>query len=247
MKARDLIARALQEIGALAQGETTSAADEQAALAVLQRLVNSWGADRLSMYQLLRTVKTLTSGTRDYTIGSGGAIDIVRPEWIDRASLILDSTATDPIELPIEVWTEQRWVAVALKTLDAGTVQGIYYDRGFSPTAGTIRGTISTYPTVNVSNVQLVLYSPAAIVGFVNPMIEYLFPPGYEDAFHYDLSFRLQRPWAKPADPLLAAQRGEALARIHAANRMPVELTCDRALVGSGGYNINTGSSRSYP
>ncbi len=243
MKARDLIARALQEIGALAQGETASAADENAALAVLQRLVNTWGAERLSIYQLLRTTVALTSGTRDYTIGTGGTINIVRPVWIERAGLILDSTATDPIEIPIEVLTEQKWAEIALKTLDTGVVRAIYFDRGFSPTS-TLRGTISTYPTINTSNVQVVLYTPAAVVGFVNATIDYVFPPGYEDAFHYDLAFRLQRPFARPADPMLTVQRNEALARIKSANRMPVELRCDAALTGRGGYDIDTGGYR---
>ena len=243
MKARDLIKRGLQEIGVLAQGEVASPADEQDALVVLQRRLNAWGAERLTMFQLLRTVKALTSGTRDYTIGSGGSIDIVRPEWIDRASVILDSSATDPIEIPIAIYTEQDWADVRLKTLDAGVIRAIYYDRGFATTA-TLRGTISTYPTINTANVQLVLYSPVAVAGFVNPTSEYVFPPGYEDAFHYDFAYALQRPFRAPLDPLLTVQRNDAIARIQSANRRPVELRGDAALVGSGGYDIETGGYR---
>lgn len=233
MTGRAIIERALQEIGVQAAGETVSAADEDLALKTLQRLINATGAERLLIFQVLRTAQTLTSGTRDYTIGSGGTINIVRPVWVERAGFILDSTASDPLEIPIDVLSEQRWAEIRLKTFDSGTVQAIYYDPGFTPTA-TNRGTISTYPTVNQSNTQIVLYTPVAVIGFVNPTTEYVYPPGYEAAYHFRLAYELQRPFGAPSDPELKAQMVEAEARVKRSNYRPVELVIDPALTGHG-------------
>ncbi len=233
MTGRDLIVEALSEIGVQAAGETVSAADEDLALKTLQRILDAGGAERLMIFQLLRTAQTLTSGTRDYTIGSGGTINIVRPVWIERAGFVFDSTATDPLEIPIEILTEQRWADIRLKTFDSGVVQAIYYDPGFSPTSNN-RGTISTYPTINKSNTQVVLYSPVAVVGFVNPTTEYVFPPGYRAAFHFSLAYELQRPFGVPPDPDLKGQRDEAIARVKRTNYRPAELSIDRALLPSG-------------
>lgn len=221
------------EVGVAAAGESISGADEDLALKTLQRLVDAHGAERLMIFQLLRTAVSLTAGTRDYTIGSGGTVNIVRPVWIERAGFIFDSTATDPMEIPIDVLSDQRWAEIRMKTFDSGTVQAVYYDPGFSP-ASNNRGTLSVYPTPNVSNTQLVLYSPVAIVGFVNPTTEYVFPPGYRAAFQFRLSYELQRPFGVPSDPELKAQMIEAEARVKRSNYRPVELKIDAALTGHG-------------
>jgi hypothetical protein len=238
MTARQIVNNALQEIGVLAQGETANADDAAAALTILQRLVDSLGAERQAIFQILRTVKALTSGTRDYTIGTGGDINIVRPAYIDAAAVILDSTATIPIELAIEVFSDAQWEGIRLKTFAAGVVSGIYYDR--ADAAGL--ATISTFPTINIANVQLVIYTPKALVGFVDLTTDYVFPPGYADAFHYELAYRLQRPFGKPADPQIEKEKGDAWARVKRANLSLSELALDPMFAGQSQswYDIQT-------
>ena len=232
-----LITRGLAEIGYLAAGEVPLASEQQDAQAIVKRMVDARGAERLLIHRLLRTATTLTSGTRDYSIGTGGAINIVRPTWLERAAYIQDSSVTDPIEIPIEVFTDQRWASVRLKTFDAGDLQGVYYDTRFD---SNNRGLLSTYPTINASNRQLVTYTPEAVTGFDSLSTTYTFPAGYEDLFHYELSYRLQRPFGRPSDPDLKAQREEAWRRVMTTNVRPAELFCDRALTGRRG-----GTSRS--
>jgi hypothetical protein len=138
-------------IGFLGAGQVASSEDASFALDRLATHAERRGrAERLTILALLRTTKTLTSGTRDYTIGSGGAINIVRPVWIDHATIILDNTATDHLELPIRIFTDAEWANLGLKTYDSASIEGIYYDHAFS--TSTSRGTISTYPTINISH-----------------------------------------------------------------------------------------------
>lgn len=224
--------RALQAAGILASGETADAVMAQDALAILQRMINAWGIDRGVIAEILRTVKGLTSGTRDYTIGPGGSINIAYPDWIDSAGLILDSTVTDPYEHPLHVYNDQEWQAVRLKTLDARIVTGIYFDHAFSSTG---RGTISTYPTINIANVQIVLYTPLAMTGFLNLATNYLLRPGYEDALHYNLAKRICVDFEHAISGDLRQLADDSLALIKRANTRPVALDVSGVPSARGG------------
>lgn len=233
--AQAIVDRALRAVGKLASGETPSAALAQDSLTVLNSMIDAWGLEPGTMLSILRTATTLTNGTRDYTIGLGGAINIVRPAWLDAAGFIQDSTATDPIEAKIAVFTEKEWQGIVLKTVDSGWPTGVYYDRAFSTAQ---RGTISTYPTINISNAQLVLYAPLAITKFGNLADNVLLANGYEDAFHYNLTVRIAPEFGMPAPDGYAGQDGFAsktLAKIKVANTRPAILRPDPGLPGQAG------------
>ena len=195
-------------------------------------MIDAWGLEPGTMLSILRTATTLTNGTRDYTIGLGGAINIVRPAWLDAAGFIQDSTATDPIEAKIAVFTEKEWQGIVLKTVDSGWPTGVYYDRAFSANQ---RGTISTYPTINISNAQLVTYTPLAITKFGNLADNVLLAPGYEDAFHYNLAERIAPEFGIPAPDGYTQKASQSLAKIKTANRRPALLRPDPGLPGQSG------------
>ena len=231
---RDMIARAARAAGVLASGETFGAAEEQDCLAILQRFRNSLGTQRDTIYEERRQTHGLTSGTRDYTIGTGGTINVARPVFLQRAGLVLDDTATDPLEGEIAVLTPQEWAAIGQKTLD-GPPRAIFYDHAFSTSQ---LGTISCYPTPDNSNQQLVLYLPMAVTGFEALTTNYLFPPGYEDMYHYNLAERIAGEFERPVSPWVMRKAAEALADIKSANHRPEVLRLDPALPGlsRGGY-----------
>ena len=236
---RDVIARAARAAGILASGETLGAAEEQDCLAILQRFRNSLGVQRDTIYEERRVTQGLTSGTRDYTIGTGGTINVARPTWIPRAGIVLDDTVTDPIESEIEVLTPQRWALVSMKTLD-GLPAAIFYDHAFSSAQ---LGTISCYPTPDDSDQQLVLYLPMAVTGFEVLTTNYLFPPGYEDMYHYNLAERIfgEFETGKTAPAWLMDKAALTLADIKSANHRPVELRLDGSLPGvSGGQGSSS-------
>jgi hypothetical protein len=229
---------ALQEIGVVGAGQTPTSEDATFALGVLQRMFTGWAAERLMVPSILRTVVSLVSGTRDYTIGSGGDIAIVRPVSIFRARVVLDSTLDPPVESPIAVFDDAQWAAVASKTLEAGAIDGVYYDHAFSSTE---RGTISTYPTINVSGVQLVLYTPQAVVGYVTLTEDLAFPPAWDDAVLYRLARKLCRPFGRTVTPDLERDERDAIAVVKRTNLRPDELSCGPMFTGGVAGNIYTG------
>ena len=230
---RDIIARAGRAAGVFASGETPNAAEEQDCLAMLQRFRNALGAQRHTIYEERRVTQGLTSGTRDYTIGTGATINIARPVWIERAGLVLDDTVTDPIEVELAVLTPQQWARVSMKTLDQQP-SALFYDHAFT-SAASPHGTINLYPTPDDSDQQLVLYLPMAVTGFEGLTTNYLFPPGYEDMYHYNLAERIAAEFNKGVVPSwLTDKASETLALVKASNHRPVELRRDRSVTGLG-------------
>lgn len=203
-------------------------------------MVDGWKLNTLTMVSRLRTVKALTSGTASYTIGSGGAINIARPDKIEQAGLILDNTASTLYERPLPIFTDYEWADVRQKALSTNILYGIFYDRAFS--AGL--GTVYVYPVPNVNTLSLVLYASQATTTFADLTTDYSLPPGYEDAMFYNLCVRLAGEYGKRLDPdgVIVTLARTSIGDLQAANvRMPI-LRCDPALLGENPwFDPNTG------
>lgn len=230
-----LISSALKAIGVLGAGETADSEDTTDGLLRLNDLLDALGTERQSMFYVLRTTKTLTASTTSYTIGSGGSINIVRPTIIERAGLIIDTTATTPVEIPIPVLTNQEYARDVIKTLTSALSTAIYYDHGW--TAGL--GIIYVLPIPTVSTTQLVLYTPQALTAFADLVTDYTFPPGYARFLRTNLALELAPEYGRPADPVLVQQAMDSKADVKRSNHRIAEMALPAGLGDSGGiYNI---------
>ncbi len=235
----DLVAAALKTIGVLAAGETPTAEDAADGMLRLNDLLDSWGTQRLTIYQVTRTTKTLTASTASYTIGTGGSINIVRPVWIDRAGLIIDTTASVPVEVPVRILTDQEYARLTLKTLTSPLGLSIYYDQGWASGLGTIY----PFPIPTVSTTQLVLYCPTALTSMALATA-YAFPPGYARLLRYGLASELAAEYGVPTPQRVDERFAEALADVKRANSRMSELGMPAGLGGRGGvYNIYSDSN----
>jgi hypothetical protein len=238
--ATSLITDALMELGVLGTNEALSGNDLALCLRRLQALVDAWRLDELTMPTVVRTTVDLVSSTAAYTIGTGATINIARPQFINSAAYIPDPSASTPVEIPLEVLSDQRYAQWPLKTLTAAYPQAIYYNHGFTSSG---YGTITVLPTPSSATPDLVLYCPTAMVGFVDATTVYTFPPGYEDAFLYGLALRLAPAFTRPITPELKEAAYQSLRRIKEANLRPWELSMDPVLVGGVASNIYTGAA----
>jgi hypothetical protein len=246
--ALQFITGALQDIGVVAAGASPEGAEGADALTVLNQLADAMGIERLLMYTVVRTTKTLASGTASYTIGSGGDINIVRPPFIPRdggAMLVVDTGASTPTEIPIDVLNDEEYAAWSQKTLQGPQPSAIYYDHGWN--AGV--GRIYPLPIPNVATTQLVLYTPGVPVSQFADLntTSYTFPPGYQRAIRKTLALELapQYPGAV-LSPLLMQQAVDAKRFLKSMNVRPSFQRNDPALTGHtrGGFDIDTGSYR---
>ncbi len=242
LTARDLCTNALQDIGAIAQGETPSAADEQFAFVRLNRLVDSWAIQKLTINGVVRTVFNLVAGqgspTNPYTIGPSGDFNVARPTWIQDAGIIWNAT-TPASEIPLDLINVDEYAAISIKTTTSTIPTKLYYDSAFTALG---RGQIFLWPVPSVSTPDLALYLPTAITQFADLTTSFLLLPGYQLALELNLAIDLCPGLGRPLDPVLAARAREALGFLKRANLQPGLMRVDNALQQGGGYSANAGN-----
>jgi len=178
--ANDLITRAMKSLGTLGRNEVPSAAEANDGLTALNTMLDSWSNERLASYVTLQRSFTLAAGTQSYTIGSGGVINTTRPTDIIQA-FVRDSTAQD---YPMRIVPRDIWNNIGDKTITSQIPDTLFYSSGFP--LGTVY--IFPIPLVNYS----VFYDSTTLqVDFSNLTTALSMPPGYELAYHLNLSLQL--------------------------------------------------------
>jgi len=230
MTGQDLISSSLRLIGALASGETPSAAEASDALVILNQMLDAWSANRLAVFTLSRQVFTLRAGKQSYTMGAGGDFNVPRPAKIQYWSILSNQNPAQPLELAAnsDFLTDEEWQEVRVKNITGSLPRKLYDDGGFP-----LR-TLSFWPVPDNSSVQTALYIWNALQQFADLVTDYTFPPGYLEAIKYNFAIRLAAEWPgnlSQATPLLAQQ---ALANIKSMNSPVVKLRCDEGITGGG-------------
>lgn len=230
MTGTDLCRRALRILGVHAPGESIPAAELVDAMTALAGMLGQWGTQTLTMYVVESTQFDLDASQASYTVGSGGDVNIARPTFLERASVISLADPTQPLELPIEVIrTDQRWQEVHLKSLEGGWPLGVYYQKTF-PLA-----TLYVWPIPDISTLDLKLYYRTRVTGFANASTNYTFPDGYEDALAYNLALRLAPEWGVVPTEEVKTLARQTLANIKRVNQSLTALRLDPAVHGPGG------------
>jgi len=185
--AEDLINRAASAVGVKIIGQDLSSAEKSDYLAILNDMIESWANKNFLLYHRAQDTKTLTVGTAEYTIGSSGDIDTVRPQGIKEA-FIRDSSDHDyPIEiLPIDLYWDLRDKAAA------GRPYELYYDPDFA--AGL--GKIYLYYTPDTAE-TLYLESIKELGSFAATDTTVTLPPGYNIAIWMNLAILIGRSRGK--------------------------------------------------
>jgi hypothetical protein len=239
MTGAQLVQRALARLGAIGATDVPDGDDLAKGLELLNAFVDGLGAERLSMYKLLRTAKTLASGTASYTIGTGGDISIVRPLTIQRAGLITNTSDATPMEVPIRVYHDDEWAGIVQKTLTGTLLQGIWYDHDFASSMGRIY----VWPIPSGSTTQLILYTPVAVSEF-DETTDVVLPPGYERMLEYNLACECADAWEKPLNPRTERIAATTLSRLKGVNLRPTRLAMPPGMPGlrRGRGDIRSGS-----
>lgn len=239
MKARDWLTDALVDLNVVAAGETPPAEQLQIAFRRANQWIDSLALERLTIYHLLRTQRTLSAGVATLTIGTGGDINIVRPTEVEAAGLVIDVAASPQTEIPISVFSDQEWENIRQKALTSSLVQGIYYDHNWSGGLGQI----SLWPAPNVGNTALVIYTPQALTKFADLTTDYTFPPGYELFLQTNVLEPLAGAFGASVTAEQQASATKAARNVKRGNIRPEESTVDAGLLWnqSGLFDWRTG------
>lgn len=227
--ASDIIAAALRSIGAIEPNEKPTASETQNALYTLNQMIDAWQAQRLYVFAIQRYVYAPTVLKQTYTVGLGGDVNIPRPATIATIGVINQPSATQPIELPLDMISEQQWRDIPVKNTVGALPLRCWDDNNFP-----LRN-LNLWPIPNVS-ISLAIYLWQVLNQFADSNITlYSFPPAYLRAIRYNLAVELALEF--PGDPELLPNvkelAEEASNIIKTINRPTLEMACDPALVNS--------------
>jgi hypothetical protein len=206
----------------MASGETTPLAMANESLAVLNDMIDGWNAERQAIFTTRSDDFPYVLGKQSYTLGTGGDFNIPRPARIDAMSTILLNNPANPVEVPMAMYSVEDWqTQVPVKVVD-GSIPLICYDDGGFPLR-----TLNFWPIPNEQPNAVRIYSwqaltqPAALDSVI------AFPPGYAEAFRYNLAVRLSAEFASPLTPTVATIAIGSLARIKTMNAPDLSLRSD--------------------
>lgn len=239
--AESVIQAALGDIGvvSLEDGQVVSPAQGQDGLRRLNAMISSWSIHRLAIPFISREVFNVVANQSTYTVGPGGDFDTIRPTQITGASLLLNSSSP-VVEIPLGMLTDDMYEALQIKTLTNLLFTNCY----FNPTYAAGLAQIFLWPTPTTADNDFVLYRGDQVQGFTNLTTAQSFPPGYFEAFEYNLALRLSVPYGQTPSPELSRMAAQSFATIKRENYKMNDAAIDPSWTHDrrGWYNILTGT-----
>jgi hypothetical protein len=230
--AYDLIRSALRLVGVYATGEALQIDDATDSLVVLNDLIDSWNAARLTIFTTKSEDFPLIGGQQTYTMGPGGDFDTARPARIDAMSAILLFAPDNPVEVPIDMYSVDEWQLKVPVKATTGTFPQICYDTGDYPLRS-----LNFWPIPNTTLNLVRIYSWAALAEPAALNTPIAFPPGYQRALRFNLAVDLAAEFGVANLPPVVAQVAiESKAVIKTMNVPDLGMQSD-LMAAPAGYN----------
>ena len=206
--ARDIITEALVDLTVLDAGEPLAAIDAAFGLKKLNGMLDLMGLDNQLVYGMTRNILPTTVNKTVYTIGTGGDLDIPRPNEI-LSAYVYDTTqpATNRADYPLQIYNDQEWASQTFKTWTGYfPAFGIYFDYQYP--------FINAYlnPTPTTTQYAIAIYTKG-MLGNLALDQEMAFPPGYRTLIVSHLAIELSGSYTVevPASVQLAATKSQNL------------------------------------
>jgi hypothetical protein len=194
----DILKAAGRKIGVIASGQGFSTEEEADAFLTFNRLIDSWSAAGVPIYQITKTAVTL-NGAASYTLPD-------RPTKIQSASTL---TAAGLNKAP-EIVTAAGWAGIPDKTRTGLLIEAIFCDYGFPDAL--------VYVTPKPSAGSLELYSFFPIEQFADVDDTVTFPPGYERSLIAALAVDLADEFGREVSQSLMLVARDAMGAIAKLN-----------------------------
>lgn len=228
---REVCTDALIELGVLDPSEQMDASSAAFALRTLNRMLQVWNTEDLMVYTVNRTTFNLVAGQQSYTLGTGGDFDISRPARVDMVSILVNN-GTYPLEIPLQIVTDDEWRAVTLKQTPS------IYPTKVWMTGNVPLNTLYFWPVPQDSTVDVVLYSWGKMDGFTSLNDSVTFPNGYEEALVTNLAMFLCSSYGIQPSPSLGLRAAMSKSAIQSLNVGPLWASVDDGLLPSRGNSL---------
>lgn len=226
--AQDIVTKAYSKVGISSPDATESGL----ALDALNNLLSSWSAEGLILYSITRENFTLVVNDAEYTIGSGGDFDTVRPLRITDAYL-RDGTS----DYPLTISNIKHYNDISTKTTN-GRPERLYF--------------LPEYPLAKIlfnyepdKAYTLHLDSLKALTEFVSLATAIDLPAEFKRALIFNLAieFEADKNYALPRSVYnIAFESKQAIKDLASANKPLQPVSFDPMITGdSGRYDIFSG------
>lgn len=172
----DLIRSSMRLIGAIATGETPTAAETQDGLLVLNDLLENWSTETLSVWGSSNQTFNLVANQAVYTIGPTGNWNTTRPQDIDGAYCNFSG-----VDFPIKIISQQQYNEINVKTMKQPIVERLLYVNEFPMGVVTV-WPVPTQAAPITLTMNRILTFPIAATDTLSG------PPGYLKALRYCLA-----------------------------------------------------------
>lgn len=220
---RNLIERSLRLNTAIGPGDTIPDEFVDLSVMALDGMVESWSNDPLMQFNLTSYQFMTIAGQKEYTLGPGGDWDLIRPMQINQAYINWQPDTQQQTDLPVTILTDAQYAAISVKNTIT-TFAFALYDDGNYPLR-----TISLWPVPN-QNTPITLW-------LMQPLLQYTTlddnidsPPGYYDAFSFNLAVNLGAELSKDVPPLVIKKAIETKTEIARLNSVPQYQSGDNGL-----------------
>ena len=230
----DIITDALTEINALTPGQPVDANDMALALARGNAFLDACNGSPLMQY--VRRLDAYTFGTSKeaYTIGRGAGADFnaERPTDILEAAIVL-TTASPNVYIPLTMVNANQWANFYVLNYSTSIPAIMWYELTYP------NGTMHFLGTPSLTNYEVRILTSQQLGQAASTGTQFVFPPGYYEAFMYSLAERLCNPFGKTGEiaARLRVQAREARASVKSGNGETPRITLDGlGPIGIGPY-----------
>jgi len=188
----DQINGALRLIGQLAEGETPSAETTQDALTAFNQMVDSWSAERLSVFSTQDQQFTWPASTISRTLGPTGNFVGNRPVLVDDATYFRDTDSG--VSYSIQLINQQQYDGIALKTVTSTYPQVLFVNMTMPDI------TMYQYPVASKA-LEWHFVSVEELTQPATAATTLVIPPGYLRAFRFCLACEIAAEFGVEAPP----------------------------------------------
>lgn len=220
--AQEMITRSMRLIGALGQGDAMTASEATDGLTALNVMLDSWAVEKIPVYSARRDT-FVPNGSESYTIGTGGTINIPRPNEI-----LSMTWRSNNVDYFIHKTGQHIWDQISFKSV-VSIPEIFYYEKTFP------LGRIYIFPSP--SGGMMEIQSNERLQSFSGLTDQLSLPPGYQRAIEFNLALELAGEYAMPVPDTVANRAIESKAAISSANIEPLFVLLD-PITHKASYNI---------
>ncbi len=228
---------AAQDLNVIGKSETLDADDVQRVFDRLNTLVDSWAAERGTIFTQAITTYTYPANTPNgVTLGPGGTWNQARPVFLSGANYVVPGSSPE-VRIPLELYTDETYFALGIPTLQSALPTGLYLNSQMASPGGV--SLVKLYP-VPTQAISVGIQTPTQISQFADLTTSYLLPPATRRALHYNLILDICDLFGREPTRRMDLNAFNSKQAMKVPNFQKLVLAIDPAVTsrGGGGYVI---------